>query len=69
LITRRQPAENFRQREAEQDREQREDELEIGHGCAPSERENLSANRPRLKCRRCKKKEARLTVLGPVYPC
>ena len=22
---------------------------------------------PRLKCRRCKKKEARLIVLGPVY--
>jgi hypothetical protein len=23
---------------------------------------------PRLKCKRCKKKEARLTVLPPVYP-
>ena len=23
---------------------------------------------PRLKCRRCRKKEAKLTVLGPVYP-
>jgi len=23
---------------------------------------------PRLKCRRCRKKAAKLTVLGPVYP-
>ena len=23
---------------------------------------------PRLKCSRCRKKEAKLTVLGPVYP-
>ena len=23
---------------------------------------------PRLKCRRCKRKAAKLTVLGPVYP-
>ena len=23
---------------------------------------------PRLKCHRCRRKEAKLTVLGPVYP-
>ena len=29
---------------------------------------NLTHLAPRLKCKRCKKKEARLTVLPPVYP-
>ena len=29
---------------------------------------NLTHLAPRLKCRRCRKKEAKLTVLGPVYP-
>jgi hypothetical protein len=28
----------------------------------------LSQLAPRLKCHRCRKKEAKLTVLGPVYP-
>lgn len=28
----------------------------------------LSKLAPRLKCHRCRKKEAKLTVLGPVYP-
>jgi hypothetical protein len=29
---------------------------------------NLTHLAPRLKCSRCKRKEAKLTVLGPVYP-
>ncbi|HEY4071262.1 MAG TPA: hypothetical protein VGM04_06880 [Sphingomicrobium sp.] len=29
---------------------------------------NLIHLAPRLKCRRCGKKAAKLTVLGPVYP-
>jgi len=29
---------------------------------------NLTHLEPRLKCKRCKKKAARLVVLGPVYP-
>lgn len=29
---------------------------------------NLTHLAPRLKCARCKRKEAKLTVLGPVYP-
>ena len=33
------------------------------HGNATLER-----LRPRLKCRRCKRKAAKLTVLPPVYP-
>jgi hypothetical protein len=28
----------------------------------------LSQLAPRLKCSRCRQKEAKLTVLGPVYP-
>jgi hypothetical protein len=32
------------------------------HGSA-----NLTHLAPRLKCSRCKRKEAKLTVLGPVY--
>jgi hypothetical protein len=28
----------------------------------------LEQLRPRLKCRRCKRKAAKLTVLPPVYP-
>lgn len=38
-------------------------EVARAHGSA-----NLTHLAPRLKCRRCKKKEAKLTVLGPVYP-
>ena len=30
--------------------------------------QQLSQLAPRLKCARCKKKAAKLTVLGPVYP-
>jgi hypothetical protein len=33
------------------------------HGSRP-----LKRLAPRLKCRRCGKKGAKLTVLGPVYP-
>jgi hypothetical protein len=29
---------------------------------------NLTHLAPRLKCRHCKQKAAKLTVLGPVYP-
>ena len=30
--------------------------------------QQLSQLAPRLKCSRCRKKAAKLTVLGPVYP-
>jgi hypothetical protein len=28
----------------------------------------LSQLAPRLKCRHCRKKEARLVIIGPIYP-